>query len=539
MEKLWFASVDEEQYRNPIIFADYSDPDVIRVEDTYYMTASSFNMVPGLPILVSKDLINWELKNYATGNIEYPGYEIPRHSAGVWAPAIRYREGLFYIYYGMPDEGIFVVTAEDPLGKWSKPKLVLEGKGLIDSCPFWDEDGSAWCVHAYAKSRCGFNSRLGIFQMSADGMTAISEDEIIYNGEGVNPTIEGPKIYKINGKYYILAPAGGVSNGWQVALRSDSIKGPYEVMTVMHQGDTVINGPHQGALVDTMDGEEYFIHFQQNGLYGRIIHMQPVRWIDGWPVMGEPEKKVPGDENNVYCGKPVYVYDKPKAAIGQADKSLLATDDFDEDKLNLMWQWMGNYKEEFYSLTANPSHLRLYCQNVAKEENITLWNSPNVLTQKIVCPYFEARVMVRTAGIKDTDEDSQTRIGIALMGKDYAYLAVKKCDVGFRIVYGVSVTGKKGVREVEMASYDMGHDFEYVILVINFEREGDKPRFMMNYILPSGEYGTVMPSYAFTPEYNNWVGAKIGLFAAGNAEGSYGDFDYIHVTATEEGYNEF
>ena len=142
-----------DKFRNPILFADYSDPDVIRVGDTYYMTASSFNYTPGLPILVSKDLVNWELKNYALKNIGQERYSIPRHSEGVWAPAIRYHEGMFYIYYGMPDEGYYVVKTSDPFGEWDEPVCVLPGKGLIDSCPIWDDDGRAYIVHGYAKSR--------------------------------------------------------------------------------------------------------------------------------------------------------------------------------------------------------------------------------------------------------------------------------------------------------------------------------------------------------------------------------------------------
>ena len=210
MSLLWKSDQEDGTYKNPILFADYSDPDVIRVGDTYYMTASSFNYVPGLPILTSKDLVNWELKNYAIEKIDEPGYDLPQHAKGVWAPAIRYHEGYFYIYYGMPDEGIYMVRTKDALGTWEKPVLVLAGKGLIDSCPFWDEDGKAYIIHGYAKSRIGFKSHLGIFPMSWDGTKATGEDHILYCGLKTQPTIEGPKVYKRNGYYYIFAPAGGV-----------------------------------------------------------------------------------------------------------------------------------------------------------------------------------------------------------------------------------------------------------------------------------------------------------------------------------------
>ena len=236
MDELYFPDMGGGMYQNPVLFCDYSDPDVIRVGDTYYMTASSFNYVPGLPILVSKDLVNWELVNYALDNIPAPNYEKPRHADGVWAPAIRWHEGHFYIFYGMPDEGIYMVRTADALGKWEAPVLVLPGKGLIDPCPFWDDDGQAYVIHGYAKSRIGFKSWLGIFPISADGTRAIGDDHLLFDGSAEHPTIEGPKVHKRDGWYYIFAPAGGVATGWQTVLRSRSIHGPYEDRVVLRQG---------------------------------------------------------------------------------------------------------------------------------------------------------------------------------------------------------------------------------------------------------------------------------------------------------------
>ena len=248
-DELYLPDQGDGSYRNPVLCCDYSDPDVIRVGDTYYMTASSFNYVPGLPILTSADLVNWRLVNYALPNIPEPGYEIPRHACGVWAPAIRWHDGFFYIYYGMPDEGIYMVRAADACGQWDAPKLVRAGKGLIDPCPFWDDDGRAYVIHAYANSRIGFKSRIGIFPMSADGTHAIGEDKFLFDGTANHPTIEGPKVYKRDGWYYIFAPAGGVATGWQTVLRSRRIDGEYEDRIVLRQGNSRVNGPHQGAWV--------------------------------------------------------------------------------------------------------------------------------------------------------------------------------------------------------------------------------------------------------------------------------------------------
>ena len=320
-DALYFPDLGNGQYHNPVLFCDYSDPDVIRVGDTYYMTASSFNYVPGLPILISKDLVNWTLVNYALKNIPALGYEKPRHADGVWAPAIRWHDGYFYICYGMPDEGIYMVRARDALGEWDAPSLVLPGKGLIDPCPFWDDDGKAYIIHGYANSRIGFKSWLGIFPISADGLHAIGEDHLLFDGTKDHPTIEGPKVHKRDGWYYIFAPAGGVATGWQTVLRSRSIMGPYEDRIVLRQGDSVVNGPHQGAWVDAPDGTDWFIHFQSRGLYGRITHLQPMTWReDGWPVIGLPVK------GETY-GTPVDVWEKP--AGGECETlSLQASDTF-------------------------------------------------------------------------------------------------------------------------------------------------------------------------------------------------------------------
>ena len=182
-EILWCADNGDGTYRNPVLYCDYSDPDAICVNGTYYLTASTFNYVPGLPILTSRDLVNWKLRNYAVKNIPEARYAAPQHAQGIWAPAIRFQNGRFYIYYGMPDEGIYMVSTENPLGDWDTPVLVKPGKGLIDPCPFWDDDGRAYIIHGYAKSRIGFKSRLGIFPISPDGRTALGDDHLLYDGK--------------------------------------------------------------------------------------------------------------------------------------------------------------------------------------------------------------------------------------------------------------------------------------------------------------------------------------------------------------------
>lgn len=194
--QVWSPDNGDGTFTNPVINADYSDPDVCvgASGEDFYLTASSFNCIPGLPILHSKDLVNWEIINYAIEALPpLERYNIPQHGNGVWAPSIRYNEHnqTYYIYWGDPDLGVFVVTAKDPAGKWSAPQCIIEGKGMIDTTPLWDEDGRCYLVNGWANSRCQFNSVLTVREMSADGMRQIGNPVIVFDGNGTpNRTAE-------------------------------------------------------------------------------------------------------------------------------------------------------------------------------------------------------------------------------------------------------------------------------------------------------------------------------------------------------------
>jgi Beta-xylosidase len=306
VSKVWVADKGDGTYRNPIIYADYSDPDACRVGDDYYMTASSFNCIPGLQILHSKDLVNWTIVNaavpYALEPIE--AVEKPEHGNRVWAPSIRFHNNEFYIFWGDPDQGVFMTKTKDPKGTWSKPVLVKAAKGIIDTTPLWDEDGKVYLVHAFAGSRAGLKSVLAVCELNAEANQAITESRIVFDGHDNQETCEGPKFYKRNGYYYIFTPAGGVATGWQLVLRSKNPYGPYEEKVVMAQGKSTINGPHQGAWVDTTTGEDWFLNFQDVGAYGRLTHLQPMKWVKDWPVIGV-------DKDGDGCGEPVLTYKKP------------------------------------------------------------------------------------------------------------------------------------------------------------------------------------------------------------------------------------
>ena len=424
-------------YKNPILLCDYSDPDVVRVDDDFFLTASSFNFVPGLPILHSRDLLHWRLVNYAAKSIPLSGYEKVRNAKGLWAPSIRFHDGKFYIFVATPDEGIFFTSAANPFGEWSELQCVWSGRGFEDPCPLWETSANGnerlFVVHAYVKSRIGFNSKLGLLELDPKNFTAISEDKIIFDGTKTQPTIEGPKFYKRNGFYYIFAPAGGVTNGWQTVLRSKRIDGGYEEKIVLAQGKARTNGPHQGGWVTTPSGEDWFMHFQDSGIFGRIVHLQPMRWISDWPVMGNAVAF--SDEKALsIVGEPVEKWKMPRI------KSKLESPEspnMTENVISPCAMTALKSPSEF-QFSANPSE-----RNFATTKN-SLWLTPSVCTKKIDSKKFSYEKEFSLAGEWRENE----RRGIIFLGNEYAALQIEKSGENeFTISYLESSGSESGDEE--------------------------------------------------------------------------------------------
>lgn len=509
--KAWISDQGDGTFINPILHADYSDPDVIRVGEDFYMTASSFGHIPGLPILHSKDLINWKLINHVIKHMDLPGYDQPQHGNGVWAPAIRYHDHKFWVFYGDPDTGIWMSTASDPAGEWTPPHLVQEGKGLIDPCPFWDEDGGAYLVHAYARSRAGIKHILRLCPMSPDGTKLLGEGQIIYNGTVHHPTLEGPKMYKRNGYYYIFAPAGGVATGWQTVLRSKAVNGPYEDKIVLHQGTSPVNGPHQGGWVELASGESWFIHFQDKGAYGRIVHLQPVEWIDDWPLMGQ-------NRNEDGIGEPVLRYTKPDVGKVCPIEVPADSDEFDKPELGLQWQWQANPKSDWYSLTDRASHLRLFAQPQPEiAEN--MYGSPNLLMQKFPAPSFHASAKLDCRAIEPGE-----RAGLIVFGYHFAYLGVQARQDGT----GLILLYVEGNADEEQIKWRTELHSDEIVLSVHVD-EGAHCRFA--YSQDDNEANWIdVPG--FQAVKGHWVGAKVGLFAVSQSSKDrrgYVDADWFRV----------
>ncbi|MCR4897007.1 MAG: glycoside hydrolase 43 family protein [Lachnospiraceae bacterium] len=559
------------EYVNPIIYADYSDPDAIRVGDDYYMVASSFCNAPGLPVLHSKDLVHWEIVNYVLDRIPDAKYDTPVHGCGVWAPSIRYHAGVYYACFPMPDEGIFMCTAKDPCGKWSAPKMLLEGPGWIDPCPLWDEDGRAYLVYGVAKSRIGYKSVLYVREMAPDGMSLIGKAVKVFDGnENDQTTIEGPKFYRRNGWYYIFAPAGGVKSGWQTVLRSRNVFGPYEYRVVMRQGDSPVNGPHQGAWVDTVTGEDWFLHFQDVYAAGRIVHLQPMRWVDDWPVIGVSRE---GAE----YGEPVLRYEMPD--VGECDCAsddaqnvaacggvavgvqeprayeIPASDDFDGERLGLQWQWNANPREAWYTLSEHRLVLRAVCFGELRGENgkgdidgnaagenaacdnaagagaaVPYGDLPNLLLQKWPAPEFVCDAQLDLSGLTPGDE-----AGMISFGMQYGLVTFRRKADGFHVtrVSGKQVFGKIYVDHTEEEEEEiciLPADTREVRLRCQVERVGLQdigesgilfPKERVSMCFGTGHISDT-PVMEMTAVPGRWVGVKFGFFCTSERDGSEG-----------------
>ncbi|MCR5159384.1 MAG: glycoside hydrolase 43 family protein [Prevotella sp.] len=533
--QVWCPDNGDGTFTNPVINADYSDPDVCvgPSGEDYYLTASSFQCTPGLPILHSKDLVNWEIIGHALKQL-YSGYDhllqhfsTPRHGNGVWAPSIRWHNGEYYIYWGDPDFGVYMVKTRggNPAGAWEEPVCVIRGKGYIDTTPLWDDDGRCYLVNGWANSRAKFASVLTVRELSADGTRAIGQPVIVFDGNGTeNRTCEGPKFYKRDGWYWILCPAGGVPTGFQLAMRSKSPYGPYEHKVVLAQGKTSVNGPHQGGWVHTKYGEDWFLHFQDKEAYGRVVHLQPVDWSTGWPVMGN------GGEPVTTCRKP-QASSSPSGIVNPVE-----SDEFNAPALGLQWQWQANYDEKFGVPTAFGT-FRLYTHKLG-EGWTNLWLVPNMLLQKTPADTFTA-----TAKLRFTSKADGQFGGLIMMGLDYSALVVRRItspagEGAFQLVQMTCKAADKGKPQteniiatlkptaVDPPDYKPGiHEDIYLRIKVS----DSKLRFAWS---RNGKtYNDCGDE--FQMKEGKWIGAKFGFIAAEtspDADRGWVDADWIRIT---------
>lgn len=504
-----------EHRSNPVLDADWPDPDVIRVGEDYWMIASSFHRAPGLPVLRSRDLVTWEHVTNALPVLEpAEHYSLPRRGSGVWAPSLREHAGTFHIVYPDPDHGIFVLDASHPSGPWSAPRLLLAGRGLIDPCPLWDEDGRAYLVHGWARSRARVKNRLSLVEVSPDLTEALSPSRVLIDGAEIPGmlTLEGPKAYRHGGWYWIYAPAGGVADGYQVVFRSRSLTGPYEHRVVLEQDSTSVNGPHQGALVDDVHGHWWFIHFQDRGVFGRVTHVQPVEFdAEGWPHMGEriddvrgrPVAVVPalGRSREAAASPSAHPYQEPSRS-----------DPFTSTDLHPRWHWQANPQESWWrsgngrlELPLAPSprgDLRdlgpILCQQIP--------GRPTVWTITVHFPEVQAGPLVAE------------RAGLVVLGLSYAWAGLRRDSSGISLVHGTMaqdaadedwhahrlLTADPAAPASALLRLEVD-EVGRIGLQAGELRVGDE-------VIEASSPATLLADWQATE--GHWVGAEIGLFAA-------------------------
>ena len=524
--QVWSPDNGDGTYTNPVINADYSDPDVCvgASGEDYYLTASSFQCTPGLPILHSKDLVNWQIVGYALKSL-YTGdkaleehFATPQHGAGVWAPSIRFHNGEYYIYWGDPDYGVYMVKTKDPAGEWENPVCVIEGKGMIDTTPLWDEDGRCYLVNGWANSRGKFASVLCVRELNKEGTRAISDPVIVFDGNGtVNRTCEGPKFYKRDGWYWIMCPAGGVPTGFQLAMRSKSPYGPYEHKIVLQQGKTNINGPHQGGWVHTKYGEDWFLHFQDKEAYGRVVHLNPVDWSTGWPIMGKK-------------GEPVTTYKKPQSS-SSVIVNPVESDEFNSPVLGKQWQWHANY-HQFFGMPTAFGTMRIYTWKLSDGWK-NFWEVPNMLLQKTPADEFTV-----TTKLRFTSKADGQMGGLIMMGLSYQALILKRVGKEFQLLLVTCKDADKGKPQKEeliatlkptaedKIDYKPGiHEDIYLRLMV----KDSKVRFAYS---QNGKKFQDAGDWQAMKE-GKWIGAKFGFVAAETdpkVDKGWVEADWIRVT---------
>ena len=479
-------------YTNPIIWADFPDNDVIRVGDTYYMVTTTMNFFPGVPIMQSHDLVNWQYLSNAVPRLDaHPAYSMAggtRYGHGQWASSLRYHDGQFYVLFVTLDEGGFLATAPAAQGPWKLTKLP---KAYYDPGLFFDDDGRIYVVHGYSK--------LTLTEVNSDLSPKSADTVIVANVQ--RKGLEGTHVYKINGYYYLYCTYGG-GDGYQVALRSRSIRGPYEEKVVLRDDlNQTGKGVHQGALLQTQTGEWWSVLFQDRDGIGRVPTLQPVTWVDGWPMVGEN-------------GRAVVTYRKPNVGRPWPVTVLPTSDEFGAPTLGLQWAWNHNPDTSRWSLVARPGYLRLQTAQVAP----SLPLARNTLTQRPFGPFSRATTRLDVRAMHEGDV-----AGLAVFQEPYAYVGVRQR------------AGTKQILMVHNGREVAARALPQAVLYLRADLDAITDRATFGYSLDGTHFEPLGDTLALKFDLKYFVGNKLCLFNyATQALGGQVDFDWFRL-ATHQG----
>ncbi|MCX7876759.1 MAG: glycoside hydrolase 43 family protein [Melioribacteraceae bacterium] len=489
----YYSDNGDGTYTNPILYSDFPDPDVIRVDSTFYMVTTTMFIFPGVTILKSYDLVNWEYCSNAIERFDinkcYNLDGCNRYGKGQWATSLKYHKGKFYLLFMTLDEGGFLCTSEKAEGKWVVKKLP---RGFYDPGLFFDDDGKIYVAHGYNK--------IYITELDSN-FSAIKDDVLVYSGD-IRPGLEGTHVYKINDYYFLYCTYGG-PDGFQVALRSKNIYGPYEQKIVIRDNGNLGTGIHQGALVETQKGEWWSILFQDGGAFGRFPTLQPVKWIDNWPMVG-------------LNGKGVVTHKKPNVGKNYSVKILPTSDEFDDTNLGMQWGWNHNPDSTKWSLRENKGFLRVKTAKVVS----ALPQALNTLTQRIFAYYSNNHFTSATTKMNFENILDGDISGIAIFQNPYSLIGIKKY---FDKKYVIMINNGIQIDSTEINCNEiyLRANADYETSTAFFEYSYDGNKFL--------KFGNEMKMKF---NLSVFTGNKFCLFNYATKKlGGYVDFDWFRVSA--------
>jgi beta-xylosidase len=513
----WTADNGNGTYSNPLFYEEFEDPDIIRVGEDYYLAGTTMHMNPALIVLHSKDLVNWELASYCTDRLDLgPAFRLEGgniYGHGIWAPCIRYHDGVFHIFSNVNGVGCQLFRSKSPNGPWTRTQL----PGMHDLSVLFDDDGKTYAIYGAGRPT--------IVELNKDLTGIVPDSSRQMNAQGMG---EGHHLYKINGKYFDVSAIPGAHTD-QVVARADSINGPWQVermvrgeslgvpsqnsvrggrgtnetFTIIHSDPNASGGLtlHQGGIVDTPSGEWWSVIMQDHGSIGRMVALVPVTWDNNFPIIGLPGnlRKAP----NTWL--------KPNTGYSQPPKPLFVrSDNFDSPKLNPVWQWNHVPDDSKWSLTEKPGVLRLHSLPAD-----SFWTARNSLTQRPMGPESVTTVELNASGLEPGDT-----AGLALLNSPYASIGLVKTSDGVTVQM-FDQTNRKTSNAPTSASriwFRVACNFDTEQAVFSWSDNGKK-------FLPLGD------RFDMAFQLTTFQGVRLSLFHynTGGKPGGYADFDNFTV----------
>lgn len=511
-EKPQDVSSIEETFRNPVIYADVPDMSVTRAGSDYYMISTTMNLMPGGPVMKSKDLVHWETVGYVFDKLsDHSRYDLidgTAYGLGQWASSIRYHNGRFYVWFSPNDAPYkgYIYTTTDPAGKW---ELISRPPHFHDGSLFFDDDGRVYIFYGTGMLR-ELKSDLSDVQPGGVNMKIFERDA---DEQGL---LEGSQVIKHNGKYYLMM----ISMDWsipgrlrrEVCYRADHITGPYEKKVILENNFDGYGGVGQGCIIDSEEGDWYGLIFQDRGGIGRVPTLMPCRWINDWPMLGDENGCVP-------------LTMKKKTFPSENVKGILGSDDFNSDKLSLYWQWNHNPIDDKWSLTERPGYLRLKTSRIV--DNLFL--APNTITQRTKGPKCEAAISLDVSKMKDGDV-----AGFSAFNGHAGLLSVTQTGQQKHLIMSSNVVNfSKKDKKVESVNVDekakiaFNENIIYLRIACDFSPNKDIATFY--YSFDNKTWNKIGADFKMIFDYTRFfMGSKFAIYNyATKSLGGYVDVDYF------------